>query len=71
MNKCKKCKSADIKEQYQPKGKKIYWCEHNEIKKLSKFTKSDKNYSVDRIKEPCVIYTCETCGYKVAKKLEK
>jgi len=71
MSECKNCKGRDVKPRYQPLGKKIFWSEHEDIKKLSKFTRNDRYYSSDRINKPCMVYTCETCGYRVAKKLEK
>jgi hypothetical protein len=63
---CLKCGNSEIDLKFQPRGKKIYWSEHDEIENIKKFTRNDTYYSSDRISKECLIHKCKTCGYKQA-----
>lgn len=67
MTQCTKCGNKEINIQYKHVDEKVYWIEHKQIKNISRFCRNDTYYSSDNIEKECLVYTCETCGYKEAK----
>ena len=70
MKNCTKCGKSDISVRFKYKGEKVYWNEHKEISGLKKFTRNDTYYAADSIGTECLVYTCNTCKYKIASKTQ-
>ena len=68
MNTCIKCNKTDISIDFKHLDQKIYWSEHKEITNIRHFTRDDRYYTSDNIIEECLVYSCKTCGYRVAEK---
>lgn len=65
MDSCTKCESSNIKVQFEAKGQ--FRSYNRSIDNVTNFMRNDTYYYQDEVRKEHLIYTCERCGYRIAK----